>query len=108
MTHKQGNDFFEGIKSGFGIYGNYTVKCYYNGIITKLDCQGEVRLVIIPTTVHDWKLKKETNYCLILKPKKNTLSWNSYDPMIREFPSEILKAIGDKYYLNVNYVKEII
>lgn len=108
MTHKQGNDFFEGIKSGFGIYGNYTVKCYHNGIISKLDCHGEVRLVIIPTTVYDRKLKKETNYRLILKPKKNTLSWNSYDPMIREFPSEILKTIGDKYYLNINYVKEII
>ena len=108
MTLKQSNDFYEGVKSGFGIFNDYMVSCSYSGMICKHDSYGDIRLVIIPTVLFDIKNKTRTSYNLLLRPKKNLLSWHSYSINANEFPEEILKAIGDKYYLNVRYKKESI
>lgn len=108
MTQQQSNDFYEGVKSGFGIFKDYIVSCSYSGIICKHDSYGDIRLVIIPTRLFNVKDKTRTIYDLLLRPKKNLLSWHSYDINANEFPEEILKAIGEKYYLNVRYKKESI
>lgn len=108
MTEKQTNDFYEGVKSGFGMFNDYIVGCSYSGMTCKKDSLGDIRLVIIPTMVINRKNNKRTNYNLLLKPKKNLLSWHSYSINVNEFPEEVLKAIGEKYYLNVRYKKESI
>lgn len=106
MTEKQAHDFYEGVKSGFGIFNDYVVGCSYSGITWKHDSWNDIRLVIIPTVLINRKNNKRTEYNLLLKPKKNLLSWHSYN--VDEFPEEVLKAIGEKYYLNVRYKKESI
>lgn len=108
MTEKQAHDFYEGVKDGFRVFKDYIVSCSYSGMTCKHDCWGDIRLVIIPTVLFDWKSKKRTHYNLLLWPKKNLLSWQSYNINVNEFPEEVLKAIGDKYYLNVRYKKESI
>lgn len=106
MTLKQTNDFYEGVKSGFGIFNDYIISCSYSGMTCKKDSYGDIRLVIIPTVLFNIKDKTRTSYNLLLRPKKNLLSWNSYNINANEFPEEILKAIGEKYYLDVRYKKE--
>lgn len=108
MTLKQSNDFYEGVKSGFGIFKDYIVSCSHSGMTCKKDSWGYIRLVTIPTVVFNIKDKTRTRYNLLLRPKKNLLSWHSYNINVNEFPEEVLKIIGEKYYLNVRYKKESI
>lgn len=93
MTDEQSRNFYEYIKN-MDTYGKDCRAIYlYAGISHKCDCWGDIRLVIIPVQVQFNNPNKKTGYYnLLLKPKKNELSWESRWICEDKYPVECLKV----------------
>ena len=93
MTDEQHRNFYEYLKN-MDTYGKDCRVVYlYNGMSYKCDCWGDIRLVIIPVQVQFNNPNKKTGYYnLLLKPKKNELSWESRWICEDKYPTECLKV----------------
>ena len=92
MTDTQHRNFYEYIKNmntfGKGCYVTY----FYDGMSHKCDWLGDIRLVIIPVQVQFNKLNKTEYFNLLLKPKKNEISWEPRCVCTNKYPMECLKV----------------
>lgn len=90
MTEEQNRNLYEYLK-GNTYSKDYFVDYLYNGISHKCDCLGDIRLVIIPAHV---EFKNEYIGCfnLLLKPKKNEISWEPKFNCKAKYPMECLKV----------------
>lgn len=92
MTNEQNNNFCEYIKN-MNTYGKDCCAIYsYNGMSHKCDCLGDIRLIIIPVRVQFKTLNKNEYYNLLLKPKKNEISWEPRCVCKNKYPMECLKV----------------
>lgn len=92
MTDEQHINFYEYIK-GMNTYSkDCCVRYSFEGMNNKHDCFGDVRLVIIPATAHFKKLNIIEYYNLLLKPKKNEISWEPRCVCKNKYPMECLKV----------------
>ena len=93
MTNEQNNNFYEYIKNMNTCGKDCYVSYLYDGMKNKCDCWGDARLVIIPVQVHFNKQNKKTGYYnLLLKPKKNEISWEPRWICEDKYPMECLKV----------------
>ena len=93
MTDTQHRNFYEYIKN-MDTYGkDCRVTYLYDGMSHKCDWLGDIRLVIIPVSVHfNNPDKKNGCFDLLLKPKKNEISWEPKYGCEDKYPVECLKV----------------
>lgn len=92
MTNEQSNNFCEYIKNMNTHSKDCCVIYSYDGMKHKCDSWGDIRLIIIPVRVQFKKLNKNEYYNLLLKPKKNEISWEPRCVCKTKYPMECLKV----------------
>lgn len=102
MILEQSNNFCEYIKNNHTYGEDCRVSYIFDGMKYKHDSWGDIRLIIIPVHITFKKLNELGYYNLLLKPKKNEISWELRRGCNYKYPIKCLKVF-EQFGLKVIY-----